>query len=95
MSEESGRVRKGFRLTGRVQGVGFRWWTQQTARELGLSGTVRNCADGSVEIHAEGTGDAMETFARRVQNGPRSARVQQVEEIESEGTLPDEFRIVR
>lgn len=95
MSEEDGRVRKGYRLTGRVQGVGFRWWTQKTARELGLSGTVRNCADGSVEIHVRGPDDAMDTFSDRIQSGPRAARVESVEEIESQGGLPDGFRIVR
>lgn len=95
MSEGDGRVRKGFELTGRVQGVGFRWWTRKTAQELGLSGTVRNRRDGAVEIHAEGPEDAMRTFARRIRSGPSSASVSDVEEIASEGGLPDGFRILR
>ena len=46
---------KAFIVTGRVQGVGFRWFTRQTASELGLRGTVRNARDGSVEVVADGT----------------------------------------
>jgi len=92
--EGGGTTRRGFRLTGRVQGVGFRWWTRRTAEELGLRGTVRNCRDGSVEIHAEGGDDAMESFARRIRSGPSAARVDEVEEVEAKASLPDGFRIV-
>lgn len=95
MKDDDDTVRKGFELTGRVQGVGFRWWTRKTAEELGLSGTVRNRRDGAVEIHARGSEEAMETFARRIRSGPSSARVQEVQEVESEGGLPDGFRILR
>lgn len=41
-------------VDGIVQGVGFRWWGQTVARELGLTGTIRNLADGRVEVHAQG-----------------------------------------
>jgi len=41
-------------VDGVVQGVGFRWWGQTVARELGLTGTIRNLADGRVEVHAQG-----------------------------------------
>ncbi|NIP56680.1 MAG: acylphosphatase [Gemmatimonadetes bacterium] len=92
--ESGGTARRGFRLTGRVQGVGFRWWTRRTAEELGLRGTVRNRRDGSVEIHAEGGDDAMESFARRIRSGPSAARVDEVEELEAKTSLPDGFRIV-
>lgn len=92
---EDGVERRGFRLTGRVQGVGFRWWTRQTAQQLDLAGTVRNRRDGSVEIHARGRGDDLETFSRRIREGPNGARVEGVEEIEAKASLPDDFRIVR
>lgn len=91
----SGQVRKGFRVTGRVQGVGFRWWTQKTASSLDLRGTVRNCRDGSVEIHAAGGSDAVESLERRLHEGPSSARVESIEEIETRESLPEGFRIVR
>ena len=45
-------------VTGQVQGVGFRYFTQRTARDLGVFGVVRNCIDGSVEIYAQGDVDA-------------------------------------
>lgn len=95
MSQEGDGVRKGFEVKGRVQGVGFRWWTRKTARKLGLSGTVRNRRDGAVEVHARGSEEAMGDFARRLESGPETARVSDVEEIESEGSLPDGFRILR
>ncbi len=51
-------------VTGRVQGVGFRWWAQNTARALGLAGEVRNLPDGDVEISAQGEPDAVRRFLR-------------------------------
>ena len=60
---ESERHQRGFRVCGRVQGVGFRWWTRRRASDLGLRGTVRNRPDGSVEIHAAGEPDMLEAFA--------------------------------
>lgn len=63
------------RVTGRVQGVFFRAWTQEQAREVGVAGWVRNCADGSVEAHLEGDEDAVETLISRMRDGPQSARV--------------------
>jgi acylphosphatase len=76
------------RLTGRVQGVGFRWFTRQAARELGLAGRVRNLPDGSVEVLAAGTPDELSAFRETLRQGPRGARVQTVEEQEI-SILPD------
>ena len=67
-----------FRLTGRVQGVGFRAHAQQQARELQLSGYARNLDDGSVEIEAHGGDDALQSFAAWLAHGPAHARVEQV-----------------
>jgi len=81
-------VDRGFLLRGRVQGVGFRWWTRQTAEQLGVVGTVKNLRDGSVEVMARAEAEAMERFAHRLRQGPPSARVDEVEEIEA--ALPDQ-----
>lgn len=91
MSDES----VGFRLRGRVQGVGFRWWTSRLARELGLAGTVRNLPDGSVEVFARGDPETLREFRRRLEEGPRSAAVRSIEPIEPPARLPDGFEILR
>jgi len=88
-------VQKGFRLTGRVQGVGFRWWTKRTADGLSVSGTVKNLRDGSVEVHARAARETMERFFGRLHDGPWGAQVQGVEEIASDGDLPSGFEIRR
>ena len=83
------RGRMGFRVTGRVQGVGFRWWTRGVARELGLRGSVRNCPDGSVEIHAAGDGMALALFEQRLHRGPTGARVDAVRPVTAKPDLPE------
>lgn len=60
---------------GRVQGVGFRYWTMHTARTLGLKGWVRNCADGTVEVQAQGDDAPMEKFMTALHTGPGPAKV--------------------
>jgi acylphosphatase len=69
----------GFRVTGRVQGVGFRWWTRAQAIRLGLDGTVRNADDGSVEVQARGPEPALAELERLLNEGPPHARVRAVE----------------
>ncbi len=71
-------------VLGRVQGVGFRWWTVDTAERLGLRGWVRNRRDGSVEIHAIGQQDRVEALALACESGPRAARVTAVERFPAE-----------
>jgi acylphosphatase len=66
-------------VEGRVQGVGYRWWTVQAARALGLSGWVRNRRDGSVEILAIGDEDAIGQLAQACRTGPPAAEVRSVE----------------
>lgn len=74
-------VDRGFVLKGRVQGVGFRWWTRQTAERLGIVGTVRNLPDGTVEVMARGDAEAVERFADKMRAGPSVARVDEVREV--------------
>ncbi len=93
--ERDGGTRKGFRVAGRVQGGGFRWWTQKTASALDLRGTVRNCADGSVEVHVMGSAASVASLERRLHEGPSSARVESVDEIGAKESLTDGFRIIR
>lgn len=59
------------RVRGRVQGVGFRYYTRSRAEALGLRGFVRNLPDGSVEAQAEGDAEALEAFVAQVRTGPR------------------------
>ena len=72
-------------ITGRVQGVGFRFYTQRKARELGLTGWVRNCRDGSVEAVIQGTAEAVETLIAWARRGPPSAVVAAVRVTDTSG----------
>lgn len=64
---------------GRVQGVGFRYFTQMTARQLEITGWVRNRMDGSVEVRAEGSAEALASFRDYLHQGPPSAHVERVD----------------
>jgi acylphosphatase len=75
----SGAVRQRIVVRGRVQGVGFRQGTQSQAEELGLSGYVRNCRDGSVEAEVEGPKEAVLTMVAWLRHGPRTAAVTSIE----------------
>jgi acylphosphatase len=79
------RVARRYLITGRVQGVGFRYFAQDAAMREGLHGWVRNQPDGSVEAFVEGDADAVERFERAIRHGPPGARVAHVE---VEGTVP-------
>jgi acylphosphatase len=83
----AGMVQKGFRVTGRVQGVFYRAWTRSVAEELGLSGWVRNRLDGSVEAQVGGSLEAVRSFEARLWEGPPDAVVDSVEGLESSGQL--------
>jgi len=67
------------RVTGRVQGVGFRDFIVREAERLGLSGYASNRADGSVEVHAQGAESALKHLLDAASRGPRNARVDDVE----------------
>jgi acylphosphatase len=62
-------------IEGRVQGVGFRYFVEENAVDLGLTGWVRNCWDGSVEVKAEGKRADLDRLLTELQRGPRSAFV--------------------
>ena len=85
-----------FLITGRVQGVGFRFYMQRKARELGVAGWVRNRRDGSVEAMVEGDAGAIEAMTSWARRGPPSAVVAEVKVSEGNGdystfeTLPTE-----
>jgi acylphosphatase len=66
-------------VRGDVQGVGYRYFVQRKARDLGLRGWVRNNDDGTVELVAEGDRGPLEQLERAVREGPRLARVDRVE----------------
>jgi acylphosphatase len=70
-------------MRGRVQGVGFRAWTEVTALELGVEGWVRNCRDGSVEALLAGPEEVVLTMIELCRQGPRGARVEAVDQREA------------
>jgi acylphosphatase len=73
-------------VSGKVQGVFYRGWTEANARQLGITGWVRNRLNGEVEILATGSREAVDELIRRCWHGPRAAAVDgiEVEEAESE-----------
>jgi acylphosphatase len=72
------RVARRYVVGGRVQGVGFRFFTQETALHQGLTGWVRNLPDGRVEVWVEGESEAVVRMERALRTGPRGARVDRV-----------------
>jgi acylphosphatase len=76
------------RITGRVQGVGYRYWAERTAAALGVRGWVRNRGDGSVELQATGEEAAVAALIESCRQGPRAAAVSDVavEDAEDDGS---------
>ena len=72
-------VARRYVISGRVQGVGFRYFTEAAAAREGILGWVRNTPDGCVEVVAEGDAEALERFERSLRHGPRGARVERVD----------------
>ena len=75
-------VARRFVISGRVQGVGFRYFAVRVARQAGVFGTVRNLPDGSVEAIAEGSAAAIAEFRDALERGPSYSHVARVDEIE-------------
>jgi acylphosphatase len=94
MAEQNKAVQ--LRITGRVQGVGFREWAKAEASGLGLTGWVRNEHDGSVSALLAGSEPAVATMMDRLWMGPPLARVTDVKSEDATTTeAPADFRIVR
>ena len=70
-------------ISGRVQGVGFRYFAERAAGELGVTGWARNLDDGRVEVHANGTARQLDDFEARLRMGPRGAEVRAFESAEA------------
>lgn len=77
---------KRYRISGQVQGVGYRYFVWREAQALSLDGWVRNCADGTVEALFDGSDEDHAVIKRRLEDGPRSSRVSAVESFDE----PDE-----
>jgi acylphosphatase len=73
-----------FLVRGRVQGVGFRWFVEREAHILQVAGWVRNNPDGTVEVLAQGTRDQLAGLHSRLREGPRAARIDDVEVSDAE-----------
>ena len=82
--DQSAPQARRFIVRGRVQGVGFRWFVEREAHILKIAGWVRNNSDGTVEVLAQGTRDQLSGLRSRLREGPRAARVDDVEESEAE-----------
>ena len=82
-SRDKADLARRFIVRGRVQGVGFRWFVEREAHILGIAGWVRNNADGSVEVLAVGSRDQLSGLRSRLRQGPRAARVDEVQELEA------------
>lgn len=84
-----------FRVTGVVQGVGFRQWTRRVAAELGLRGAVANLRDGAVEVHALGAAHAIARLEERLGEGPLGATVATVERLPASSLpIPDDGFVI-
>lgn len=82
-----------YRVSGRVQGVGFRWFAGRIAEAFDIGGWVRNADDGSVEILASGTPENLRSFKEQIEIGPTSARVDRVDDEERPEERFDRFTV--
>jgi acylphosphatase len=82
-------VAKDYRVRGRVQGVGFRYFVVENAVRLGVRGYVRNLSNGDVEVHAEAEEDAIVLLRKALEDGPMLARVAEV--IEEDAPLTSRY----
>ena len=83
------------RVSGRVQGVGFRFFAERAAREAGVKGWVRNLPDGTVESAVEGAEDAVDRYLALLREGPRMGRVTELRVEETVWSGFESFDITR
>jgi acylphosphatase len=89
------RIAKRAVVRGIVQGVAFRWYAKERARELGLVGWIRNLPDGRVEACFEGSKEAVDSFVEWLQHGPPAARVDGVDLEEEALSGAERFEVRR
>ena len=82
MSDE--RQARRFLISGRVQGVGYRFFAQEVARRLGVAGYAKNLADGRVEVYVVGTPSQFVALRKQLEQGPRFGNVEHVSESSAE-----------
>ena len=81
-------------ISGRVQGVWFRAWTEKQATSIGLDGWVRNCRDGSVEALFSGEDAKIDQMIAACHVGPPAARVNEIRVVPSDGDQPVGFKVI-
>jgi acylphosphatase len=92
MTNAAGKAKR-FIVSGRVQGVGYRYFVRRQAQALGLAGWVRNLPDGRVEAFVEGPSAQLEQIERLLREGPALARVKGIESSEAAPSLATDFEI--
>lgn len=80
-------------ISGRVQGVGFRWFAARAASETGVTGWAKNRADGSVEVHANGSSIQLSNFEARLRQGPARADIRGFDARDAEVSASADFSI--
>ena len=84
MADDGGEQARLYLVSGRVQGVGYRYFAMRAAQRLGIRGTVKNLRDGRVEVAAAGEAESMAAFRAELEHGPQGAEVTSI----AEGALP-------
>ncbi len=93
MARQERKAARRYVVRGRVQGVGYRYFAQEWAHEIGVTGWVKNRDDGNVEVYAVGTEGQLSDFVGRLRQGPRMSDVRGVEEREAALLQSDGFAI--
>ena len=88
-----GVIARRYVISGRVQGVGFRFFAERTARQIGVTGWTRNLDDGGVEVHANGTNAQLDDFEAQLRLGPPRAEVRSFEVLEAGVSTAASFQI--